>query len=195
MHRVVERSNAGEPRSEGDVTHREGARFDENPCGLCPLGSCQGKRTGSNLRGELTLDLTDAVAEPARQTRHALTVNDTVADEAHRPRDQVRAYVPLRRARAGIRAATFTGPETRLLRGSRARVEAQVLQVGPSRAARAAVDAGGHNSADEPTVETCVPGPYGALAGFGVIVHVHQHASWRRLALAKIRHHRPSPRV
>ena len=139
---------------------------------------------------ELALDLADAEAEPAGQAGHTLTINDTVRDEPHGPRDQVGAHVPLRRPGTGVGPAALAGPKTRLLGRGRAGIEAKVLQVGPGRAARAAVDACGHHGAEEPPVEACVPGPYGALAGFGVLMHIHQHALSRRLGLAKIRHQR-----
>jgi hypothetical protein len=175
LDRVVEGANAGKPGREGDITDREGARLDENPCGLGPLGSSQSKWTGPDLGGELSLDLANAVAESAGQSGHALTVNDTIRDEPHGPRDQVRAQVPLRRPGTCIGPAAFAGPKPRLLSRGGAGVEAKVLQVWPGGTARSTVDARRHDGAEEPSVEACVPGPYGARAGFHVLMHVHQH--------------------
>src|ERR1035437_1738732 len=186
---AVERTNARKARSEGHIAHGQSSGFEQNSRGLGPLGSREPKRAGSNLRAELALDLADAVPELARQAGHALSINDAARDQSHGPRDQVRANVPLWRPGAGGRPAALAGPEPRLLRSGSAGVEAQVLQMWPSRAAWAAVDAGGHHRTEEPPVKTCVPGPYGALAGSGVLVHTPQDVWCRRHVLARIRHH------
>jgi len=89
LDRVIERADAGESGREGDLTHGQGTRLNENPCRLGSLGSSQGKRTGPDLCGELTLDLANAVAQSAGQSGHSLTINDTIRDEPHGPRDQV----------------------------------------------------------------------------------------------------------
>jgi hypothetical protein len=89
LDRVIKRAKASEAGGKGDISHGQGARLKENPRGLGPLGSRQGKRAGSDLGAQLALDLAHAVAKPARETAHALTVDDTIADQPHRPCNQI----------------------------------------------------------------------------------------------------------
>ena len=89
LDRVIERANGGKPGRQGDLTQGQGTRLNEHPCRLGSLGSSQGKRTGPDLGGELTLDLANAVAQSAGQSGNSLTINDTIRDEAHGSSDQV----------------------------------------------------------------------------------------------------------
>src|SRR4051794_937670 len=90
------------------------------------------------------------VAQPLREATDALAVDYAVSDQAHRPADQVRAGVPLRRARRGVRAAALARAEAGLLSGSGRVEEADVRALRRARgAARAAVVAGrGHPDED-----------------------------------------------
>ncbi len=188
--RVVELTDAGEPRRESDVRDGEFGGLEEDPRGVRPLGPGQRDRTGADLGRELPLDLAGAVAEPCGETGHALAVHHTVADQAHGATDDIGPYVPGRGARNRVRAATAAGPETRTLRGGGRRVEPHVAPLRRHRgAARPAVDPRGPHGEEELPVEPGVPAPHGLVPGVlvpGVLV-VHpssvarpERQSWRK---------------
>src|SRR5206468_3913132 len=87
-------------------------------------------------------------------------------------RHEIGPLVPLRRPRAGVRAAPLAGPESGLLGGGRTWVEAHVLGLGRhDGAAGTAVDTGREHGRVEPAVEAGVLGLHGAQTALGVGVH------------------------
>ena len=123
-----------------------------------PLGAGEREPAGADLREQAPMDLALGVAQVAGQARDALSLNDTVGDEAHRPADQVAPDVPLGRAGRGAGYAPLARPEPFGLRGGRGRVEADVLPPrGDRGAARAAVDTRGRDRHVERPVEPLVP--------------------------------------
>lgn len=184
-HRVVERADAREARGVGDVAHGHRCGLDQQACRGGALGAREGERAGPQLGEHLAFELPHAVPQPRGQPGHAFAVDDPVGDQAHGAGDDVGAFVPLRRPRGGVRTAPLARAEPGRLRGRRAGVEAHVLDLRRhDRAARAAVDAGGHDSRVEPPVEAGVLGLHGADAAFGVLIHARQCA----------RRHRQEPR-
>ncbi|CAM5247048.1 hypothetical protein SCALM49S_03143 [Streptomyces californicus] len=92
---VVELADAGETGRENDVGHRQPGGLEEHPGGVGALGAGERDGPGAQLSVELALDLPGAVAQPPGESGDALAVHDAVADEPHRPADDVRADVPL----------------------------------------------------------------------------------------------------
>ncbi len=169
---LVERADGGEPGGEGHVAHRQFGGLDEQPPGLRPLRPGQRLRPRAELGEQLPLDLPRRVPEPRGQPRHPFPVHHPVPDEPHRPRDQVRPLIPLRRPRTGIRPAPLARPEPGLLGGCRAGVEGHVLHFGRHhRAAGPAVDPRGQDGREEPSVEAGVLGLHGPYAAVEVGVH------------------------
>ena len=124
-------------------------------CARCARASASGPAPSSD--GDEPVELAHAVAEPRGEPGDALAVDDAVADQPHRARDDVGARVPLGRAGRGIGAAALAGPEAGALRRRRAAVEAHVRALRRDRrAARAAVDAGRGDAEVDPAVEAVV---------------------------------------
>ena len=92
---VVELAHTAEPGGEGDVGHRQIRRLDQDPRGLGTLRPGERQGPGAELVGQQPVEVTAAVAEMLGQPRHALTVDETVGDQAHRPSDEVAAQIPL----------------------------------------------------------------------------------------------------
>ena len=116
------------------------------------------------LGGEEPREVTRRVAEAAREARHALTFDDAVGDQTHRPAGHVAPQVPLRRARRGLGEAALARAESRLVRRRRRGVEGHVrLLRRARRAARAAIDARGPHGGDELPVEATIAGPDDAI--------------------------------
>ena len=128
------------------------------------------ERTGTNLRTEQAVQVALRVAEPPREARNTVPVDDAVSDEPHRPRDDVGPGVPFRRARHGVGPAPLAGAETGVLCGGRGRIEADVGPPGSGgRTTGPAVDPRRRNSYVEPSVEAGVAAAYGAIAMFEVL--------------------------
>src|SRR5262249_39030805 len=134
----VELADAGEARRERDVAHGQPRRLDQDSRGLRPLRPGEGKWAGPEFGRQQAADLALLVAELLRETRHALTVDNAVGDQPHRPGGEVRPDVPLRRAGRGVRAAPLARAEAVLLRGGGRGVEADVLALRRHRRARRA---------------------------------------------------------
>lgn len=150
------------------------------------LGPGEGHGPGAEFRGELPLDLPGAVAEPRGEPGDALAVHDAVGDEPHGPADDVRADVPLRGARHGVRPAPPAGPEAGALRGGGRREEAHVVPFRcHGRAAGAAVDAGGPDGEEEHSVEPAVPAPH-RLVPAVLVLHAFQCGPGKRDGPAEI---------
>ena len=171
-HCLVALADAGESGRERDVRHGKLRRLEQQARRLAALGSGESERTGAHFGGEEPVQLSRAVAEPAGQSLDTLEVDDSVADETHRPRHGVRTQVPLGRPGGGIGPAAQAGPEPRLLGRGRGRVEAHVLPLGrPGGATRPAIDAGRRDRAKEPTVEAGVLALCRLVAALRVFEH------------------------
>ena len=171
-HRVVELAHAREAGRERDLGEAELGRLDQRARRLRALRAGERERPGAELRGDEPVELAHAVAEPRGEPGDALAVDDAVADQPHRARDDVGARVPLRRARRGVGPAALAGPEAGALRRRRAAVEAHVGALGRDRrAARAAVDAGGGDAEVDPAVEAGVPALDRAVPVLAFLLH------------------------
>ena len=169
---VVALAHAGEAGGEGHVGDGEIGRLEQDARRLAALRPCQGERTGAHLGGDEAVQLAGAVAETGGQALDALAVDDAVADQAHGPGDDIGPDVPLGRARRGVGSAAQAGAEAGLLRGGRSGVEAHVLALGSAgRAARAAVDPGGGDGAEELAVEAGVLALRRLVAAVRVLDH------------------------
>ena len=138
-HGVVELAHAREAGGERDLGEREVGRLDQRARRLRALRAGERERPGPELCRDEAVELAHAVAEPRGEPGDALAIDDAVADQAHRARDDVGARVPLGRAGRGVRPAALAGPEARALRRGRAAVEAHV---GALRARRPGSSAG-----------------------------------------------------
>jgi hypothetical protein len=106
----------------------------------------------------MAVQLAGAVTEAGGQAAHPFPVDDAVADQPHRPTDDVGPHVPQRAARSRLGSAAPAGPEAGTVRGRGSREEADVLPLrAHGRAARPAVDAGGGHREEERPVEPGVP--------------------------------------
>src|SRR6185437_1233958 len=122
---------------------------------------------------EHALQLAHAVAKARGETRHAIAIDDAVADQAHRACDHVGAPVPLGRARGRIGTTALARPEAGLLRRGGRGVEAHVLALGRHRwTARPAVDASRGHRREEPPVKAGVPGAGGLVATLEILDHL-----------------------
>ena len=163
-HRVVELSHAREARREGDVGGGHVGAHEEHARRVRAVRSTEREGTGAELGGEEPREVTRRVAEAAREARHALTFDDAVGDQTHRPAGHVAPQVPLRRARRGLGEAALARAESRLVRRRRRGVEGHVrLLRRARRAARAAIDARGPHGGDELPVEATIAGPDDAI--------------------------------
>ena len=179
MYGVVALAHAGEARGEGHVSDREVGCLEQDAGRLAALGPGQRQWPRADLGGDEPVQLAGAVAEAVGQALDALTVDDTVADEAHGPSDGVGPDVPFGRARRGVGPAAEAGAEPGLLGGRRSGVEAHVLPLGRARrAARAAVDPGGGDGAEELAVEAGVLALRRLVAAVRVLNHGCQRATW-----------------
>ena len=151
---VVELANAAESGGEGDVGHREIGRLDQDSSGLGTLRPGERERSGAELVGQQPVEVAAAVPEMLGQPRHALTVDEAVGDQAHRPSDEIAAQVPLGRAGRGVGATALAGPEAELLGSGGRAVELDVGALrGDRRAAGSAIDTGRSHGDVEPAVE------------------------------------------
>ena len=126
-----------------------------------------GPAPSSSVRS--TVQVAFAVAEPTGEPGDALSFDDTVGDEAHRPRNDVLSHVPLGRSGRGIWSTPLAGPEPVLLRG---RCGGEEVDVGPlrrdRRTTRPAVDAGRAHGRHEPSIEALVAALHGDVAVVGI---------------------------
>lgn len=91
---VVELTDAGESRGEGDLAHRQRRGFDEGPGRAHPFGPGQRQRSGAELLVHEARQLSGTVAEFRGQGLDSPAVDDAFADEAHGPGDDITACVP-----------------------------------------------------------------------------------------------------
>ncbi len=108
-HRLVELSDAGEAGRERDVGEAELGGLDEDPRRLGPPRACQGQRAGAELSGEQPAQVAGGVADPVREARDTLTVDDAVGDQPHRSTGGRRRDVPVGAARGGVGQAALAG--------------------------------------------------------------------------------------
>ena len=95
-----------------------------------------------------------AVPEAPREASDSVAVDNAVGDEPHRPADEIRATIPLRRSRSCIRPAALARSVAGGLRCGRRREQPHVLALGRlRRTARTAVDPGRPDGAEHPSVE------------------------------------------
>ena len=178
LHGVVELADAAEPGSEGDRRERHRRRLDEYPSGRRPLCSGDGQRPGAELIGDHPIEVTLAVVQSSGESGDAVPIDHAVADQAHRPGDDVATDVPFRRARRGVGTTSFAGPVAMFVgrRGGREELDVGALRR-DRRAARTAVDAGGPHGPDEVTVEARVATRDGPVALLVVQHHVTMMAT------------------
>ena len=178
LHGVVELADAAEPGSEGDRRERHRRRLDEYPSGRRPLCSGDGQRPGAELIGDHPIEVTLAVVQSSGESGDAVPIDHSVADQAHRPGDDVATDVPFRRPRRGVGTTSFAGPVAMFVGRRSGREE---LDVGAlrrdRRAARTAVDAGGPHGPDEVAVEARVATRDGPVALLVVQHHVTMMAT------------------
>ncbi len=132
--RGVELAQRGEPGRERDLRDRQVGRLEQQPGDVGTLRTGQRQRRRAEVGQQDPPELSLPVAEPARETRDALALDDAVGHQAHRPAGHVAADVPFRRAGHGARDAALAGPEARRLRRRGRRVEpgrARVAACGP----------------------------------------------------------------
>ena len=173
--RRVELAERGEPGREPDLRHGHLRRLQKQPRDVRTLGPGQRKRSGAQVGQQDSPELAFAVAEPAREPRHAVALDDPVRDQAHRPASDVTADIPVRRPGDGTRDAALAGAEAGCLGRRRGRIEPDVLA--PRRACRAAgaaVDAGRRDAQEEVPVETGIAAGYGAVAVLEVTGNGHE---------------------
>ncbi len=153
-HRVVELPHAGEAGGERDLGGPQGGGLQQDPGGVGALGAGERDGPGTDLGVQLALDLAGAVAEARGEPGHPFPVDDPVADQPHRPADQVGARVPVGGAGHGVRAAAPAGTESSALGRGRGGEERHVpaLRCG-GRTARTAVDTGRGHGEEELAVE------------------------------------------
>lgn len=162
---VVELPDAGEPGGEGDVRGGQRRGLQQHPGRVRALRPGQCERSGTERGDQVPLHLPLAVAESAGQPADALAVDHPVVDQAHRPPDDIRAHVPLGRARDRVRPTAPAGPEAGCLRGRRRGVEPRVLPLRRGgRAARPAVDPGAGHGREEHPVEAGVAAAHRLVA-------------------------------
>ncbi len=143
LDRRVELAHAVKARRERHLDDRQLRRLDQDARRLRALGAGERERAGADDRDELAVHVTLGVAEPAREADDALAVDQAVGDQPHRAPDEIRAQIPLGRARRRVRAAALASAKANRLRGGGGHEQAHVLAFGRARrTARAAVDAG-----------------------------------------------------
>ena len=77
------------------MRERQLGRLDQHSGALGALRTSERDRAGSDLSGELAVQVPLAVAEPLRELGDASAVDDAVRDQAHRAPDEVGSRVPL----------------------------------------------------------------------------------------------------
>ncbi len=150
----VELPDALEACGECDSGDRHGRRLEQDPGSLGTLGACECKRSRAYHGHELTVYVALGVAEMAGETADALAVNHAIGDQAHCPPDEIRAKIPIRRARRCVRATALASAKAGGLRRRGCWEEAHVLALGRAcGTARAAVDPGALHAAEDPAVK------------------------------------------
>ena len=157
--RGIELADALKAGRERDAADRHVGGLEQDARRLRALGAGEREGAHADAPDQLSVDVALGVAKPASQAADALPIDDAVGDQSHRPADEVGTTVPLGRAGAGVRPTALAGPEPGCLSRGGGRVEADVLAFRSARrAARAAVDPGGADTAEEPAVEARVTG-------------------------------------
>ena len=123
---VVELPDAREAGGERDLGDRQIGGLDEQPGVVGAPRAGERERTGPDLGREQTVQVALRVAEAPREAGDTVPVHNAVSDEPHRPRDEIRPDVPLRRAGHGVGPAPLARAETGALRGRSRRIEADV---------------------------------------------------------------------
>lgn len=169
---LVEAPHRGESCGEGHIAHGHGSGFDEEAGGVGPLRPRKSGRPGTQLGVHQPLQLPLRIAEPRRKARHAVPIDNPVADQSHGPGDDIAADVPFGTARARVRPAAAAGPIARRDGRSRTGMERHVLIPGRDcRATRAAIDPRRLHRVDEDAVEPVVPAAHGPQAGLPIWHH------------------------
>ncbi len=194
-HGRVELAHALKARGERHACDLHRRRLEQDPRRLRALGARQLERPRTHAGDELAMHMALAVAEPASQSAHTVAIDHAVGDQAHRPTHEVAPPVPLRRPWRRVRATALARSEPGALGGRGSRVEAHVLTLWRARrAARAAVDAGRGDAAEDPAVEARVTGLDRLPAAVGIEQHGPQPCTCARADLAEIgRGHCPRP--
>ena len=109
-HGVVELPHAREAGRERDLGEAEIGRLDQRARRLRALRAGERERACAELRRDEAVELAHAVAEARGEPGDALAIDDAVADQAHRARDDVGARVPLGRSGRGVRAGSACRP-------------------------------------------------------------------------------------
>ena len=171
-HGVVELSQAGEPRGERHVDHRDRRRLDQDSGILRPLRAGQCQRSCAELGQQESIEVTVAVPQAPGQRRNTLTIDHSVRDQSHGPCHDVGPTVPLRRAGRRVGTAPLAGAVARQLRSGRRREELDIGRLGSTRrTAGSAVDAGRADRRHETPVETGVPTLDDSVAAVVVVEH------------------------
>jgi hypothetical protein len=172
LDRGVELAHALKAGGERHAGDRHGGGLEQDARGLRALGAGERERTGAHDGDELAVHVALGVAEPACEATDALAVDQAVSDQSHRASDEVRAEIPLGRARRCIRTAALTRAKAGGLRGRGGCEHPHVLAFGRARrTAGAAVDPGGLHTAEQPSVEARI----GRLDGLPDVVRVEVH--------------------
>src|SRR2546428_13760693 len=108
--------------------------------------------------------------ETARQPADAVAIDGPIRNQPHRPANEIAAQLPFRGTRGCVRAAALAGTIAGELRRGPGGIERHVFSLGPNRrrAAWPAVDTGGLDGGDEPTVEAGVAAFLGSVARLGI---------------------------
>lgn len=166
--RLVELSNALEPGSEGNIGERDRRGFDEGSGGASPTGPGQREGADTEFGSQQPIQMSSADVEPTGQALDPLTIDHAVVDRPDGPSHQIVSPIPLRRAGRCVGSASLAGSEPGGLRRCGGCEKRHVRPFGPYRcwAARSAVDPGGGDADDHPSVETGVPAFDGPHPGF-----------------------------
>jgi hypothetical protein len=109
---------------------------------------------GADRRHQLTVDMALGVAQAGGEAADALAVDHPVCDQAHRASDEVRAQIPIGRARRRIGTAALARAKASRLCRRRGREEANVLAFGCARrTTRTAVDPRRLHTTEDPPVK------------------------------------------
>ena len=153
-HRRVELAHALKARGERDACDRHSRRLEQDASGLRALCSSEREWPGADRRHQLTVDMALGVAQAGGEAADALAVDHPVCDQAHRASDEVRAQIPIGRARRRIGTAALARAKASRLCRRRGREEANVLAFGCARrTTRTAVDPRRLHTTEDPPVK------------------------------------------
>jgi len=96
LDRLVELADTREPGRERDLGCSQLGRLEQDSRRLGTLRPCEREWTCTHLGDEHSVEMALAVAETTGESRHAVTVDDAIGNEAHRSADRVGTPVPFR---------------------------------------------------------------------------------------------------